>query len=160
VKEICVRVADAAVAQGDVLLSTLGLGSCIAIALYDPRTHVAGLAHILLPSESLARDRDNRAKFAGTAVPLLLERMRAIGARDMHIVAKLAGGASMFTSLLTQGGPSIGERNLIATRIALASHGVRVMAEDVGGGHGRSVFLHGCDGRVEVRSMGKGCVVL
>jgi chemotaxis protein CheD len=159
-KEICVRVADAAVGQGDVLLSTLGLGSCIAIALYDSRTHVAGLAHILLPSEALARDRDNRAKFAGTAVPLLLERMRAIGARDMYIVAKLAGGASMFTSLLTQGGPAIGERNLIATRIALASHGIRVMGEDVGGGHGRSVFLHGCDGRFEVKSMGRGCVVL
>jgi chemotaxis protein CheD len=159
-KEICVRVADAAVARGDVLLSTLGLGSCIAIALYDSRARVAGLAHILLPNETLARDRENRAKFAASAVPLLLERMRAIGAKESNIVAKLAGGASMFTSLLTQGGPPIGERNLIATRIALASHGIRVMGEDVGGGHGRSVYLHGCDGRVEVRSMGKGHVVL
>lgn len=142
------------------MLSTLGLGSCIAIALYDSRTHVAGLAHILLPSEALARDRENRAKFAATAVPLLLERMRALGARDANIVAKLAGGASMFTSLLTQCGPPIGERNLIATRIALASHGIRVTGEDVGGGQGRSVFLHGCDGRFEVKSMVKGRVVL
>jgi chemotaxis protein CheD len=94
-KEISVRDADAAFGQGDVLLSTLGLGSCIAIALYDRQAHVAGLAHILLPSEALARDRDNRAKFAQTAVPLLLERMRAIGARDAYIVAKLACGASM-----------------------------------------------------------------
>jgi chemotaxis protein CheD len=159
-KEISVRVADAAVGQGDVLLSTLGLGSCIAIALYDRQTHIAGLAHILLPNEALARDRENRAKFAQSAVPLLLERMRAIGARDTNIIAKLAGGASMFTSLLTQGGPPIGERNLIATRSALAAHGIRIAAEDVGGGHGRSVFLHGCDGRVEVKSMGKGCVIL
>lgn len=154
------RVADAAVGQGDVLLSTLGLGSCIAIALYDRQAHIAGLAHILLPSEALARERQNRAKFAETAVPLLLEQMRAMGARNSNIVAKLAGGASMFTSLLTQGGPPIGERNLIATRIALAAHGIRVAGEDVGGGHGRSVFLHGCDGRVEVKSMGKGCVIL
>jgi chemotaxis protein CheD len=160
VKEISVRVADAAVGRGDVLLSTLGLGSCIAIALYDPRARVAGLAHILLPNEALARDRENRAKFAATAVPLLLERMRALGARDTYVVAKLAGGASMFTSLLTQGGPAIGERNLIATRIALANHGIRVLGEDVGGGHGRSVFLHGCDGRFEVKSMGRDCVVL
>jgi chemotaxis protein CheD len=159
-KEITVRVADAAVGQGDVLLSTLGLGSCIAIALYDRQAHIAGLAHILLPSEALARERQNRAKFAETAVPLLLEQMRAMGARNSNIVAKLAGGASMFTSLLTQGGPPIGERNLIATRIALAAHGIRVAGEDVGGGHGRSVFLHGCDGRVEVKSMGKGCVIL
>ena len=158
-KEISVRVADAAVGRGDVLLSTLGLGSCIAIALYDPRARVAGLAHILLPNEALARDRENRAKFAESAVPLLLERMRELGARDAHVVAKLAGGASMFTSLLT-GGPAIGERNLIATRIALASHGIRVLGEDVGGGHGRSVFLHGCDGRLEVKSMGRDSVVL
>lgn len=158
-KEISVRVADAAVGRGDVLLSTLGLGSCIAIALYDPRARVAGLAHILLPNEALARDRENRAKFAASAVPLLLERMRELGARDSHVVAKLAGGASMFTSLLT-GGPAIGERNLIATRIALASHGIRVLGEDVGGGHGRSVFLHGCDGRLEVKSIGRDSVVL
>jgi len=155
-----VRVADAAVGQGDVVLSTLGLGSCIAIARYDRQAHIAGLAHILLPNESLARDRENRAKFAQTAVPLLLEKMRAIGARDANVVAKLAGGASMFTSLLSTGSPPIGERNLIATRIALASHGIRVMGEDVGGGHGRSVFLHGCDGRFEVKSIGKGSVVL
>jgi chemotaxis receptor (MCP) glutamine deamidase CheD len=66
----------------------------------------------------------------------------------------------MFTALLSKGSPPIGERNLIATRIALASHGIRVLGEDVGGGHGRSVFLHGCDGRFEVRSIGKGSVVL
>ncbi len=159
-REISVRVADAAVGKGDVLLSTLGLGSCIAIALYDPRTRVAGLAHILLPSEALARDRDNRAKFAATAVPLLLERMRELGARDAHVVAKLAGGASMFTSLLPPGGPPIGERNLAATRRALSAHGIRVLGEDVGGDFGRSVFLHGCDGRFEVKSMRRDCVVL
>lgn len=154
------RVADAAVGEGDVILSTLGLGSCIAIALYDRRARIAGLAHILLPSETLARDRQNRAKFAGTAVPLLLEQMRALGARDMRVVAKLVGGASMFTSLLSQSGPPIGERNLIAARSALAGHGIPVLGEDVGGGHGRSVYLHGCDGRVEVRSMRKGHVIL
>ena len=89
------RVADAAVGQGDIVLSTLGLGSCIAIALYDRLAHVAGLAHILLPNESLARDRENRAKFAQTAVPLLLEKMRAIGARDANVVAKLAGAQEL-----------------------------------------------------------------
>ena len=94
-------------------------------------------------------------------MPLLLERMRAIGARDAHIVAKLAGGASMFTSLLTQGGPPIGERNLIATRDrARERTAFACIGEDVGGDHGRSVYLHGCDGRFEVKSMRKGCVVL
>ncbi len=158
--ELRVKVADAAVGRGEVLLTTIGLGSCVAIALHDPALQVAGLAHILLPSETMSHDRGNRAKFPQTAVPLLLERMRALGARDSRLCAKLVGGASMFTSLLPSGGLQIGERNLLATRAALALAGVPIVGEDVGGGHGRSVYFHALDGRLEVRSVAKGNVVL
>ena len=97
------RVAEASVAQGEVLLSSLGLGSCVAIVLYDRAVQVGGLAHVLLPSDSMARDRTNRAKFPSTAVPLLVEQMRALGALDRRIEARLVGGASMFTSLAPRG---------------------------------------------------------
>lgn len=151
--DIRVRVADAAVEQGDVTISTIGLGSCVAIVLHDANRCVGGLAHILLPSESLSQDRSNRAKFPATAVPLLLERMRALGANRSRIVAKLVGGASMFTTLLPTSGLQIGERNLIATRAALALASIPIIAEDVGGGHGRNVFFRVSSGVVEVRSM-------
>lgn len=154
------KVADAAVAQGAVTLSTLGLGSCVAIVLHDAERQVGGLAHILLPSESLAQDRTNRAKFPSTAIPLLLERMRELGAQRTRIVAKLVGGASMFTALIPTGGIQMGERNLIATRAALAQAAIPILAEDVGGGHGRSVFFRVDTGAVEVRSMVRGNVVL
>lgn len=159
-KEIRVRVADAAVEQGDVTISTIGLGSCVAIVLHDADRRVGGLAHILLPSESLSQDRSNRAKFPTTAVPLLLERMSALGANRHRIVAKLAGGASMFTALIPNGGLQMGERNLMATRAVLASASIPVVAEDVGGGHGRNVFFRVSSGEVEVRSMVRGDVVL
>jgi chemotaxis protein CheD len=159
-KEVRVRVADAAVEQGDITISTIGLGSCVAIMLHDADTRVGGLAHILLPSETLSQDRSNRAKFPATAVPLLLERMRALGANRTRIVAKLAGGASMFAALLPTSGLQMGERNLIAARSALARASIPVVAEDVGGGHGRNVFFRVASGDVEVKSMVRGDVVI
>lgn len=158
--EVRVRLADAAVEKGDVTICTIGLGSCVAIMLHDADRRVGGLAHILLPSETLSQDRSNRAKFPSTAVPLLLEKMRALGASRTRIVAKLAGGASMFATLLPTSGLQMGERNLIAVRAALAQAGIPVVAEDVGGDHGRNVFFRVASGVVEVRSMVRGNVVI
>ncbi len=157
--EIRVKVADYAVSQGDVILSSVGLGSCIAIALYDARTGVGGLAHILVPSPTLSRDTSNPAKFPSTAVPLLVEEMRRRGA-SQSITAKIAGGASMFASLIPSGGINMGERNAIATRQALTDAGLPLLAEDCGGEHGRSVYFHLGDGRLEIRSLKIGNRVL
>ena len=157
--EIRVKVADYAVAQGEVVLSSVGLGSCIAIALYDARSGVGGLAHILVPSPSLSRDTSNPAKFPSTAVPMLVEEMRRRGATQ-GITAKIAGGASMFASLIPSGGINMGERNAVATRQALVDAGLPLVAEDCGGEHGRSVYFHLRDGRLEVRSLKIGNRVL
>jgi len=160
VREIRVKVADAAAAQGDAMLTTIGLGSCVAIVLHDADRTIGGLAHILLPSESLAQDRSNRAKFPASAVPLLLEEMQRLGARPTRITARLVGGASMFAALMPAGGLQMGERNLLATRDALGKARLPIVGEDVGGGHGRSVFFDIQSGEVQVRSMVKGDVVL
>ena len=157
--EIRVKVADYAVAQGDVVITSVGLGSCVAIALYDARTSIGGLAHILVPSPALSRDTSNPAKFPSTAVPLLVEEMRRRGASS-GITAKIAGGASMFASLIPAGGINMGERNAVATRQALQDAGVPLLAEDVGGEHGRSVYFHLQDGRLEIRSLKIGNSVL
>ncbi|MGH7717433.1 MAG: chemotaxis protein CheD [Gemmatimonadaceae bacterium] len=158
--EIRVKVAECAVGQGEMVLSTVGLGSCVAIALFDAQTRVGGLAHILLPSETLSQDRRNQAKFPSGAVPLLLQRMSELGARVTRVRAKIVGGASMFTSLVPTGTIQIGERNVLATRHALERARVPIVGQDVGGGHGRNVFFHLADGRVEVRSLLKGDAVL
>ena len=158
--EIRVKVADFAVATDPAVLSTVGVGSCVAIALFDAERRVGGLAHVLLPSETMARDRSNRAKFPATAIPLLLERMRALGARPGQITAKVTGGASMFTSLLANGGPQIGERNVAATLHSLERAGIPIVAQDVGGDYGRSIYFHLSDGRLHVRSVIRGNVVL
>jgi chemotaxis protein CheD len=157
--DVRVHLAALAVAK-EGTISTLGLGSCVAIVLYDPDVRVGGLAHILLPDVAMVRDRSNPAKFPATAVPALLDQMTALGAVRSRIRAKIAGGASMFLSLLPRNVMTVGDRNVVATREALKSAGVPVVAEDVGADHGRSVFLYLDDGRVEVRSIKRGNLVL
>ena len=108
----------------------------------------------------MARDRSNPAKFPATAVPLLLEKMRALGAVPERIHAKVAGGASMFGNLFPPSGINIGERNLAAVRDVLAVAKLPIVAQDTGSDYGRSVYLFLRDGRVEVRSLRKGSRVL
>jgi chemotaxis protein CheD len=153
-KETIVHVADWAAERGDHVLVTLGLGSCVAIMLHDASSGTGAMAHILLPSRSLARDATNPAKFPDTAVPFLVERLRALGADPRRLVAKLAGGASMFAQLMTPGSVQMGERNLVATRSALRAAAIPLAGEAVGGTAGRSVRFHVRDGRVEIRAVG------
>ena len=159
-KESIVRVADWAAGRGDETIVTLGLGSCVAIMLHDPSTAVGAMAHILLPSRSLARDTSNLAKFPETAVPFLVEQLRALGADPRRLVAKLAGGASMFAQLMMPGTVQMGERNVVATRNALRAAAIPVAGEAVGGQAGRSVRFFVADGRVEIRSVGADVVCI
>jgi len=152
VTDVRVRVADMAVAS-EGTLTTLGLGSCVAIVLYDPHVRVGGMAHILLPDITMARDRTNPAKFPATAVPALLDRMASLGGDRGRVRAKIAGGASMFSSLLPRNSLNVGDRNIAAVREALGAAGVPLVGEDVGADYGRNVILHVDDGRVEVKSL-------
>ena len=157
--DVRVKVADYAVRRGGDIIATIGLGSCVAIALYDPETQTGGLAHILLPNMSMSRETSNPAKFPETIVPIMLAEMRALGA-SARITAKIAGGASMFGQLVNGTGINVGERNIVATREALAAAKIPLVAEDTGLDYGRSVYFHLSDGRVEVRSLKKGDRVL
>jgi len=154
VKEVIVKVADWAAERGDGVIVTLGLGSCVAIMLHDSQMKAGAMAHVLLPSRSLAHDTTNLAKFPESAVPLLIERLKALGADPRRLVAKLAGGASMFSQLMTPGTIQMGERNIVASRNALRAASIPIVREAVGGERGRSVRFHVQDGRVEIRSVG------
>jgi chemotaxis protein CheD len=155
-----VGIADLAVAAGEGTLCTLGLGSCVAIVLYDAEARVGGLAHVLLPDPGMSRLHENPARFPETAVPALLDGMRALGAETRRVTARLVGGASMFSSLLPRGAPTIGGRNVDSARKALREAGITIAGEDVGLEHGRSVYLRLDDGQVEVRSLARGSRVL
>ena len=159
--DVRVKVADYAVRRGDDVIATIGLGSCVAIVLYDKDTRTGGLAHILLPNKAMSRETSNPAKFPDSIVPVMLEEMRRLGVKPTaRICAKIAGGASMFGQLVNGTGINVGERNIAATRDALALAKIPIIAEDTGLDYGRSVYFHLSDGRVEVRSLKKGDRVL
>lgn len=148
-----VTIGEARAAQAGTVLYTLGLGSCVAIVLHDGMARIGGLAHALLPDPSAGRDSGSRARYASTAVDILIDLMEREGAQRRRLRARLAGGASMFEKLLTEGGRELGSRNVEAARSALARAGVPVDREDVGGTHGRSVHLYVADGRCVVSSV-------
>ncbi len=155
--DVRVKVADYAVRRGAHVITTIGLGSCVAIALYDRDAGVGGLAHILLPSQSMSRETTNPAKFPETIVPVMMEEMRRLGSSSSaRISAKIVGGASMFGQLAAGSGINVGERNITATREVLSAAGIPIVAEDTGQDYGRSVYFHLTDGRIEVRSLKKG----
>jgi chemotaxis protein CheD len=152
--EIVIDIADLAVASGDAVLVTAGLGSCVALALHDRARGIAGLAHILLPSVGTGPVSIHPAKYADTGVPLLVGEMRRHGARG-RLDARMAGGARMFAALLSSG-INMGQRNVDAVRAALAALDIPVVAEDVGGDYGRSVRVDASTGRMLVHSLAGG----
>jgi chemotaxis protein CheD len=85
---------------------------------------------------------------------MLIERLTRLGADPRRLVAKLAGGASMFSQLVTPGTIQMGERNVLACRSALRLAAIPIIRESVGGERGRSIRFHVRDGRVEIRSVG------
>lgn len=150
-ERILVRVGDMRVARAGSVLVTLGVGSCIAVALYDPVHSIAGLAHALLP-EPHAGGSGPPGRFVSTATERLLAMLREAGAGPDGVVAWIAGGASMFPGL-AGAGVLVGERNTAAARAALAAANVPLRGEAVGGSHGRSIFLPVEEGVLRVTSV-------
>ena len=159
-RRIIVKMGELAVGQGDDELVTVGLGSCVAILLHDAERAVGGLAHVLLPSRALTRHVDRPAKVPHTAVPTMLEQMVQLGASPRRVVARLVGGASMFTNLSAPGTIQMGERNVVAARQVLNAHHIPVIGEAVGGDFGRTVRLRCGSGRVEVSTVTHGITEL
>jgi chemotaxis protein CheD len=135
------ELASSAVA-GDVLVS-LGLGSCIGLAVMDRRVGVAGLAHVVLPESNGA----DGLKFADRAVPELVHRVVAKGGRRGMLEAALVGGASSPTL-------EVGSRNEAAVREHLKALRVPVIAAETGGKRGRTIRVHVDTTRVTVREAG------
>jgi chemotaxis protein CheD len=150
--EVVVRMGEIAVSRtpGEVLTS-VGLGSCIGLALVCRRVRACGLAHVMLP-ESTGRDAHDRpGKYADKAVPALLAAVGLLGGRPAALDAIVVGGAQMFANSI---GMEIGSRNEAAVRAALARAGVRVIAAATAGGIGRTIRVHVADGTVTVREAG------
>jgi chemotaxis protein CheD len=153
---IVVGMADLRTCKSPGILTTLGLGSCIGIALYDPQAKVAGLAHIMLPDSKAIHNNQNQAKFADTAIVKLVADMEKLGAHKRNIKAKIAGGAQMFAFNATNENLRVGDRNVEATKKILGQMGIAIIAEETGANFGRTVELYADDGRFLIKAIGQG----
>lgn len=158
--EIKVGIADLNLVMPPEKIMTIGLGSCIGIALYDKTLKVAGLAHIMLPDSTQFKTVAKPLKFADLAVPILLKRMREKGCKRTNIVAKIAGGASMFNFSDKSMVSDIGKRNTEAVKKALEKESIPIIAEDTGGNKGRTMIVDSNDGGVVLKIVGQGIVTL
>lgn len=152
---IKVGMADLNICKSPDMITTLGLGSCIGIALYDPVTKIGGLAHIMLPDSTQMRNNTNIAKFADTGIEELVNRMVAAGASKSRLVAKIAGGAKMFEVSGLSAIGNVGERNALASKAKLKQMGIPLKAEDTGLNYGRTVELYTETGEFRIKSVGK-----
>jgi len=153
---IQVGMADLKVAKPPDKLITAGLGSCIGICLLDKTTKIGSMTHIMLPSSLQAKNADNKAKFADTAIVAVLEEMRKIGASTNGLVAKIAGGAQMFKFSGENDILKIGERNARAVEENLEKYKIRLLVKDVGGNYGRTITFDPQTGDLHVRTIGHG----
>lgn len=152
---IKVGMADLKICVSPDALTTLGLGSCVGIAIRDPLTKIGGLAHIMLPDSTQIKDNKNIPKFADTGITELVNQLMAKGANRARMVAKIAGGAQMFAFQSNNTLVRVGERNVEATKKKLAELGIPILAQDTGDSFGRTVIFYPENGNLVIRAVGK-----
>ena len=153
---IKVGMADYKVGRAPDTLISYGLGSCIGISLYDPQTKIGGLLHIMLPDSNQPRANENRAKFADTGIPDMLNELIRMGAAKSRLVANLAGGSQMFAFANASDIMRVGLRNASASKEILKKLSIPIVGEDTGGNYGRTVQIDLSTGVYKVKTIDKG----
>jgi len=150
---IKVGIADLAVCKAPQKLMTAGLGSCVGVCIYDPKTKVGGLAHIMLPNSDQVKVVHNKAKYANTGIEILLEKMQELGAMKNRMQAKIAGGAQMFGNSTMM---RIGERNTEEVKKILQALNIPILANETGGNFGRTIIFNPDNGELYIKTINHG----
>lgn len=136
------------------VLICFGLGSCVAVTMYDTGKKIGGMLHIVLPSTQ-GRLTKTPARFADTGIPLLLEEMRKMGAEKRRTIVTMAGGAKILKLHYSLEPLDIGSRNVDVCLETLKQLGLRVHGQETGGTRGRTVRLYIKSGETFVRQRGE-----
>ncbi|MBR6452432.1 MAG: chemotaxis protein CheD [Lachnospiraceae bacterium] len=136
-------------------ITTLGLGSCVGIAIRDPLTKIGGLAHIMLPDSTAIAGVSHVPKFADTGIAELVKVVVAAGAGRTRLVAKIAGGAQMFSFQNKSDLMTVGQRNVEAVVRILKEMKIPILAQDTGENYGRTVEFFPETGDFVIKAVGK-----
>lgn len=154
-KLIKVGMADLSVCISPDSVTTLGLGSCVGVAIRDPLTKIGGLAHVMLPDSGAIKNNTNIYKFADTGIEELVRQMEKAGAKRNRMVAKIAGGAQMFAFQNKNDLVRVGDKNVEASKKKLKELGIKLLAEDTGANFGRTVIFYPETGDYVIKAVGK-----
>jgi chemotaxis protein CheD len=151
--EIQVGMGEVKIAGSPALLKAVGIGSCVAVALYDRNSKVGSMVHVVLPCIEDSHDRSNPGRFADVAIGMMVDKMKAAGSLPWNLKAKIFGGGNMFPETISPDSDmDIGKKNLVAVREELKQFDIEIVAEDVRGDIGRTVLLDTRDGSVVSRN--------
>jgi chemotaxis protein CheD len=154
IKEIVVAVGCYIVARNPTILTCIGLGSCLAVALYDKTNRIGGLTHAMLPRYNEGKDKMNPSKYVDTSIYLMVDELIQIGAKKKSIKAKMVGGAQMF-NFQSSDILDIGRRNISAAYETLESEGIPLIAEEVSGNRGRTISFYIKTGIIDIKTSGE-----
>ena len=133
-------------AATDGLLRASAIGSCVAVALYDPVVRIGGLAHVMLPGNAPQKQNIERTRYVDDGIRELVERMADIGARPERLDACFAGGGNV----LERKDETLCDANVASTIGTLDQLGIALMAGDAGGTQRRSLTIDIDAGRVSI----------
>ncbi len=152
---IKVGMADLNICKAPDGITTLGLGSCVGVALRDPVTKIGGLLHAMLPDSTVIKNNTCVEKFVDSGLDELVKRMVRAGANRSRLEAKLAGGAQMFAFQRNSDLVKVGERNAEAARKKLKAMHIKLLSEDTGLNYGRTVIYYPETGKYVIKAVGK-----
>lgn len=149
---INVGIADMGIDKAPNTLRTI-LGSCVGVCIYDPELKVGGLSHIMLPSSK--KPTNNIKKYADTAIPHLIDELVKLGGDRRRMIAKIAGGSTMFRHTENSVMGDIGKNNISSAKEILARLKINIVSEDVGGDYGRTIDFYLETGELKIKTIGK-----
>ncbi|MCM8823129.1 MAG: chemotaxis protein CheD [Candidatus Omnitrophica bacterium] len=153
IKIIEVGMGEFKISSSPHILVTRGLGSCLGITLYDYTKKIGGLAHPMLPDIDKAQINSNPTRFVNSVIEKMVDELKLRGCSVNSLVAKIFGGAHMFTTVSGNSIFNVGTKNIEKAKESLNNLKIRISAEDVGGNFGRTIEFYLDTGKVKVKTI-------
>ncbi len=157
---IRVGMGDYKICRAPQKISTLGLGSCLGVVLYDKSTRICGLAHVMLPDSRRVKKDISRLKFVDTCLQDMYDDLLRQSVNPVALVAKIVGGAKMFSYQSDTSFMNIGAQNIRAVREKLHMWDIPVVAQDVGKTCGRTIVFDPETGELHISTIGVGTSII
>lgn len=111
------------------------LGSCVAVALYDPVARVGGLNHYLLAK--CPNTENPNPRYGSFAIQGLVKELLARGAERERLKAKVFGGGAVLSQIIP--GIDVGQNNVDFAFLELENLKIPVLEKNVLGELGRKI---------------------